>query len=335
LFAISTPLAERTTAGGFDHAKVRHLILGQQNQTSRRSTMAAAGLMGHATPCTGMVSYNHLLSDWADSYTDQIKPTRAKLTTALNIAELNQQGSLRTDLLKQRLPEYHAVTPAVLLKAMRLASQGKSYQQACQLLWLNPTVAASIESTISLAAHHMWFSQKAHHCKRISGKEQPLEFLRRITEDSWNRLISHAEGLDEVSSNNADPMPNTGELPYMLGETRQLLMRRPPHYRLAKRVVDAFQIPATLYKVVARNNHLKPSTIAKEHGFHVVTAEQAGTRDKPLQLDHYRDKNEDEESYHRRYCALILTRNSSEIVRSSYDLAIVMLALGLAGSTDL
>ncbi|MEH6650498.1 MAG: hypothetical protein V7707_10785 [Motiliproteus sp.] len=325
------PLTDKLQAKTLDPLQVRQLILGPQSGVSRRNSMAMARLMGHAHPRTGMLNYNHLMCNWADSIVRRPPRSRMKLVSAIDVDKFSVRTPLNISLLVGRLPSYTQATNEQILKVFKLVSQGKTFSQAGRMLWLQSADVALLEGIVMRAGQRMWFSQKVAQEIRTLGTEIPFEFLSRVTSDSWCRLIEYARTVKQCSDARSVDFPNREELPYLLGPTRQLLLQYPSHFALARAVIDFYQIPATLIRVSATSTNPELHALAESYGFQALTAGQAGINDKPLRQDSLRDELRNRRSYHRDYCVLIVSRNSSETLRNSYDLSVATLALALAG----
>ncbi|MAY14130.1 MAG: hypothetical protein CMI06_02195, partial [Oceanospirillaceae bacterium] len=127
LLGLSTPAADKLM-DGLDVEGIQRCVLGNQHDLSRRSSMALARLMGHQHVTTGMVSYNHLLLDWAD-----------RLVPAASLRTRIIPGALQTDVYEryqppvQNTPQSLSFEPPTLLnmlKMLRLVSVGRSFTQA-------------------------------------------------------------------------------------------------------------------------------------------------------------------------------------------------------------
>lgn len=313
---------------GLDGDGIRQLILGKNSEISRRSPAALTCLMGHRYPETGMYSYNHLLLEWADELTPVTAQRNLRITDAFNTSSLIKLDKQRREAVIP-LADYATPTLIGLLGVLRRVAQGKTYEQAGQLENLDPSTIRLLQGVFEASATKMRFKIRGKN-GFVSGSEYPNALVNYITEKAWRRLLTqarHAPASNLIGEQNM----SLDELVSLVGANRQILMRTQTHCQLVRHVVDGFNVSPDHFDVAAYKDNAAATQVLSSEGFVIQTIKslsQAGK--KPFQLDRmglYRSGHY-EEIYHD-YAALVLKRNSSSMLRNSYELAVVVLVVGV------
>lgn len=326
LLGIGTPAADKLL-DGLDVEGIQQCVLGNQHDLSRRSSMALARLMGHQHVTTGMVSYNHLLLDWAD-----------RLVPAASLRTRIIPGALQTDVYEkyqppvQNTPQSLRFEPPTLLnilKMLRLVSVGRSFAQAGAALGLNPDVVVATETVFFNANRKMWFNKRGEDA-RITGEDFPHVLLHYINHDAWTRILDKAAAVTADVLSEIECAPNLDTLPSLVGRQRQLLMASQEHYPLVKAALRMFEVNPQHYSVAAANDNEKITRQLTEQGFTVKPIDKASSANTRLILDPF-EIIEDGEciGIRSQYGVLMIHRNDQGCLRNSNELAVAFLSVGV------
>lgn len=327
LLGLKTPFSQQFSHG-LDSARVRRMILGDVSDVSRRCGMALARLMGHRHPHTGLKSYNHLMTDWADALTPVTHQRARMLSDAFNTGHFEHAHTYSVGELPSTLlfPE-----PSLsrILKTLRLVSQGLSYKRAGRLVQLRPDCVLALQGVFQQANSLMRFKTQAMKSTWVNGSEMPNGLLQSISNDGWRRLIAHVEQLPDINPDENTVVPDLAELPFLTGRNRHLLMDQPAHCELVKLVLEYFQIKEHRYRVVARFDNHHATTLLTQYGFEVLAEYEASGSGKRLQLDPFSTHLRDALYRGRTFGGLVLDRTASGIIHDAAELATVFLATGV------
>lgn len=326
LFGFEGPLTQKLTSHLMPD-QIRTVILGKNAPLTRRSSMALARAMGHATPNTGFKSYNRLMTEWADNLTP-VRSTRVrKIPSAIQVHEwaIQKQQSADTGfpLLPTQLP-----TPKLIAQALRLSAQGYSYNRTEAVLQLRP---GSLEPL-------NWLVKKVNHRHRFKifdvagqktvyeyGDQHPNLLIEKITSDAWVRLIDQAVRFPRYDDlQQAALLPSIEHVPALVGRNGQLLMSKPEHCELIKLVLELFQLPKGSYGVFARKNHCQVKERLAQHGFKVFQVTETDTGEKP-QLDTFSIDQSDSRKLERQYGGVIFSRSFGGCIHNRHELVIALL----------
>ncbi len=326
MLGIGTPAADKLM-DGLDVEEIQRCVLGDQHDLSRRSSMALARLMGHQHVTTGMVSYNHLLLDWAD-----------RLVPAASLRTRIIPGALQTDVYEKYQPpvqntlqslSFEPPTLLNMLKMLRLVSVGRSFTQAGAALGLNPDVVVATETVFFNANRKMWFNKRGEDA-RIIGEDHPHALLHYINHDAWTRMLDKAAAVSADVLLEIECAPSLDALPSLVGRQRQLLMASPEHYPLVKAVLRMFEVDSQHYSVAAANDNEKITRQLTEQGFTVKPIDKASSANTRLIPDPF-EIIEDGEciGIRSQYGVLMIHRNDQDCLRNSNELAVAFLSVGV------
>src|SRR5690606_14828416 len=189
LLGIRSSLTEKLLKD-VDQQSFKEIVLGPQNELSRRCPMALARLMGHRYPSTGMSSYNHLLLEWADQLTPVTSARTRKISNALDAQTLEKYQALKAPI--QKPLEYQQPTLFTLLKTLRLVSLGRTFEQAGAANQLHPDFTRAIETVFYNANYKMRFKRRGTESGMIQGSEHPNLLIHYISDDAWIRMMEAA-----------------------------------------------------------------------------------------------------------------------------------------------
>lgn len=328
LLGIRSSLTEKLLTD-VDQQSFKEIVLGPQNELSRRCPMALARLMGHRYPSTGMSSYNHLLLEWADQLTPVTSARTRKISNAFDAQNLERYHAPKAP--KQRPLEYQQPTLLNLLKTLRLVSLGRTFEQAGAANQLNPDFTRTIETVFYNANYKMRFKRRGTESGMIQGSEHPNLLIHYISYDAWIRMMEAATRYQsKLELNTETRFPPINILPSLVGKKRQLLMETAEHCHLVKRTIDVFEIDESHYKVAAANDNERAIQLLTSSGFKVTKQEEASALNGPLTIDSFEEYDGTEKIGSRTmFGVLNLIRNDQGVIRNSNELAVAFTALGL------
>lgn len=304
-----------------EYENIRRIVFGPINVHSRRSGMAMARLMGHAFVKTGLKSYFHLATDWADALTPIAHQRARKLAKAIQVSEFSSIIDTKDKVIK--VYQYPTPTFESILKVLRLASLGVSYERAGEVFELQPKYSRLLEQNITLATSAIRFTSEQSSSIKIKGANIPKALLESITGSGWIRFFKVAEELDRKNNyiNEARQFHSLDEVVSFIGADRHILMEQKEHSDFVKLVLEKFSISEERYKVFVSSKSILAAEHLKSSGFQVESYTNRNLNSfkmfVPQRNSHYRVED---------YGGLILDQSPTGTVRNRNDLALVLLA---------
>lgn len=326
LLDLPSPTAKKLNAD-LTADSIRQLVMGRHYEASRRSPAALTCLMGHRHPETGMYSYNHLLFEWADDLTPLPTQRARKIPGALDTCNL-VDIDLQMQVTEISAVDYETPTLVNLLSVLRRVSQGKTFDQAGELENLNPAVTRVLSDVFKQATDKMRFKKRGENTF-LSGMDYPDALIKYIGERGWRRMIEQVRNASTPHPKIIDGI-SVRKLVSLVGANRQILMRKKKHFHLIKALLNAFEITPEYYSIFPNKKNERIAKLISEQGFGVAFVENDGQDILGVQLDvmsAYKSGKVDA-TYHQ-YAALILKKNKTGLIRNSYELAVIVLALGV------
>lgn len=310
---------------------VQETLLGSSGAT-RRKTWALARYLGHAGTGTASKTYLHFLPDWVRELLGPKleKPAAGRFSHVVNLGEFPRQARVNTQLLDTPPQPQDDVTTERVLQFMRLIARGKSHTEAASALSIPLRQARSLLNAIIRIGAGMTLSPLARALPCVEGSD-PIEFLRRVTETGWTRLLELAHGAEprqSEPSTTADLPPKISlsldQVERMVGATRQVSMWERDHFVGMQAFLTRMRISPDRYVVVRSNGwNQRLQEYVQQTGFSTVDAKTAG-RKKPVQLDAAFDG--DNQNRVERRCALLFRENNDFSVRNRIEFSILLLA---------
>lgn len=266
-----TPATNNLNAN-IDADSVRQVILGATHTVSRRSTMALARAMGHSTPHTGIRSYDHLMTDWADALTPVTSSRTHRLQNAINTADWPIQEPLPPSsdkpLLCRNLP-----TPETIVAALRLMSLGYSVERIETRMRLEPGATDLLDRIVERTNHKLRFRVLDAETEKpvwIYGSEKPRLLLKKINDSAWTRLIEQAQNVAKTDDLDLEhSLPDASEMPNLVGRNGHILIANPDECQLVKLMLETFQIPKAQYRIIARADDPDTIELLTDYGWKV------------------------------------------------------------------
>lgn len=310
--------------------EIREILLGRHNEPCRRSAMALARLMGHASPKTTFRNYIHIIPFWSDALVPH-DPTNLDLNVTFNTEVLIKPEPLEYNTLNTaNSSEYEQLQLLDTFKLFRLVSIGKNFQRAGSYLNLSPETVEAIERTVFLIGSRMEYGRKKGEKTAIKGKDNPLEFISRVSDESWARI------LDVVKQSGIAPFDSLIEFEpinpaHLLGKTRQVQLVHINEFAFIRTLLDYFRTPISTICTTCRSPIDDLVTLSQRYGFELIPHKESGTRETPLRLDSNLQHSGERSRYIRTsdFISLVIERNQQHILRNSFDLALCVLAVGI------
>lgn len=322
--------SSKVLATNLEPEQLRHLILGENHSVSRRSAMALARAMGHYSPTTGLRSYNHLLTEWADHLTPVSSERIRRLSNAIqvdgwDVADPQEPAG------REPLMETQPLTPTSIVRFMRLLALGRSYDEAERQLQLMPGNLYRLRALIEETNERMRF--KVHSAATgkqawVYGDERSRFLLIRVGDTAWVRLMECVERFPTLDSIEME-LPPLDEVPYLVGRNGHLLMDRPMHCNLVQLVLELFQVSSNQYDVIARHDNLKAKRLLERKGF-VVSPERDPDTGAKRQLDTYSTGIFDSGYRGFKYGGIIFRQTPFGTLHNQHELAIALLIVAAA-----
>lgn len=165
---------------------------------------------------------------------------------------------------------------------------------------------------------------------QINSSEYSNALLHYVSDAAWLRMLEQAEQIQSsISVKMKGEIPTPQELSIMIGANRHLLMSHEHHCRFVKLVIDIFEVSNENYHVFSSEDHPRVHYILTYAGFYVRSVFDDKRTRKPTQLDSFIIDTDGASDRRRRYGALIMQKNASGIVRTSFELVVVVLAMGV------
>tara|TARA_R110001583_G_C5669321_1_gene410574 strand:- start:7936 stop:13458 length:5523 start_codon:yes stop_codon:yes gene_type:complete len=332
LFDIRTPFTEMLVPKTVDWAVLRRRVLGQYSLPSRRSSMALARLMGHAHPRTGMVHYNHLMAEWADSLAQLSEGGQYSIhKKCLHPMDLPIKGDLDERLLLAMGPSLETPTMELALRALKLMAHGKRKEQVAEMLWLPDEFMEKLSQCVEKVGTRMKYN-KTKYKPANKWAHSKTDYLCQIKPPSWKALFRHER--NRKHSEPAESPVRLEELPHMIGENRQILLKTESSFKLLRAVLDYFEIEEESIKLYQRRSKAEIAAYAKQYGFEPIKALHEKSRkqaedpsiDMPVFCFDPLNPSGDSDDPSYSYCALQIKKNSVLPLRSSFDITAVLIA---------
>ncbi|OIQ98489.1 phage integrase family protein [mine drainage metagenome] len=246
------------TRSGQSTINIEQILLSKPQSRSRM--WAVSRFLGHVRGQTTCGSYLHFFGDWANSLFQPITSHQCstRLVNATYLDDLPRIATIETDLLDSLTPKFEGPTPLRMLKWLHLIAQGQSGTASGAALTLDPKFVEESLGYVTSIGKKIRLSQKRESqlsAANDSEEKNPMEFLHRIKEPAWQRLLHcfvEAELEPNVIPSSTPSIPLT-DLIMMVGATRQLLMWNDEHFLLMRSLLDYFNIDDGRFNLVRSN----------------------------------------------------------------------------------
>lgn len=327
LYSVDSPLASALCDSSL-HSTLRSTVLGPVNGISRRSSMAMARLMGHRYPGTGLHSYCHLLTDWADRLMPVPRQRAKKFQGPLQLDELSTVAVRPQPELLTAL-SYQEPTLTRLFQIVRLAALGMGYERAGELLGVDPRHVELLQRTLDQVNSRMRFTWNVEKKRKIKGADHPDILIKNITKAAWQRMMRRSDDINIKGLLSGIRVDNefVHELPTLVGINGHVLMESNVHCKFVKLCIDQFLVSPSNYLAAVKDPASEVRGRLSSAGFDPV-----GEKDSDVKLDPFKIYIPGRNSEYRveDYGGVILSRSNQGVLRSSLDLVVALMVLGVA-----
>ncbi len=250
---------------------------------SRSRMWAVSRFLGHVRGETTCGSYLHFFGDWATSLFQPITNygLSIRLRNATYLDDLPRVASIETDLLDILKPKSEKPTPLRMLKWLHLIAQGQSGTAAGHALALDPKLVEESLGYVTCIGKKIRLSQTKESklsAQNESDEKDPMEFLYRIKEPAWQRLLNRFVEAEHKPHTTPILVPSIplNNLIMVVGATRQLLMWNDEHFQLMRSLLDYFNIGDTRFYLIRSNTAgERILDLVKRNGFRTLSQIEA------------------------------------------------------------
>ncbi len=301
------------------------IILGKNFEISHRHTMAMARLLGHSHPKTGILSYKHFITHWADDLIAITRNrTKTELSQAYKISNMSPVADIDISLLEQSAPKYKATDFENLIKLLTLVSRGKSFRYGCDLLNLNYQQLQPMIKSIKACGNKMWLSKKNGYQPKV--KEAPFEFLSRLNHDDWSRLLLFAKEKRNIP--NKKELIAIDELQAIIGVRRQILMNKDVHFKTIRKLCNFLKLSEDFFTIVQVSPLNKFNEYAQKYSFQLLSMKESKLKTgKAFKADPLIFMIDEIETKQSDRCALSFKRNTEHVVQTSLELSVALITM--------
>ena len=311
--------------GKIEAPRVQELLLGRTGPT-RRASWASARYLGHAGPRTAFRSYYHFISDLAEKYIALTPESSRQYEHAIDLTCFPKftidKPTLESDT---PLPIYgHAET---VIKSLRLLARGKKEEEIAAWMGREPAELKLLTAAVEEINSRM--NLQEHDDRKEVGAK--LEWLKRIKNAGWNRMLGMAGKIDGKFSKDASSPVSLSCAVKMIGGSRQLLAWKKEHFQVLSMLRDYWEIDESQYAFLMAGTNVNIKLIASAHGFEPADPKTHGHRATGLQID---AAFEDKEKILRiaARCALCLKESDSTTIRNRFELIVALLSISGTGT---
>ena len=304
-------------AGKCDTQKVQALLLGRAGPT-RRAAWSSARHLGHAGPRAAFQSYYHFISDLAEHHIALPHESPRHYASAIDLTAFPPLViNKRVEINSQSAAEPRKTERAI--KSLRLLSRGKDTTEIANWMgWIEDELHQLV-SAVEEINSRMSPQQR-------DGQNACYEWLRKIRNEGWNRLLNHAKVIDAEFPQHASTGCTLGCSRTMVGSSRQLLAWRSTHFQTLDRLRHHWRIPTQQFAVLKTGNNSQINEIAESFGFSLLAPKQVGGRIGGQQIDAAFDDMDRNLRVAAR-CAFCLHESDNSIARNRYELLVALLSI--------
>jgi len=256
-----------------DH--IRKTLLGLDIHVTRRAPWALATFMGHAGPATAIKSYIHFITEWADSFNSPDKTNiNNKLEHITNLDNLSRTNRLDTSLLQlTNIPKCKPSTD-LFIKFFRFISLGNPPERSAEKLNLELKWELILDEVIQKIGERL----RTYKNPQKESTHNNYEFLQRIPDSRWSSLISMVKN-SENETQKINSTIKLDELPFLIGETGQLIMWQENHFSFARKFIKTYNLPQSEYLVLKTKSTPKIlNNLAEFYGFKYINPKQCSNK---------------------------------------------------------
>lgn len=321
LSGIDLPSWTRISKIGKIHkSSVQLLLLGREGST-RRAVWAGARYLGHAGPRAAFQSYYHFISDLVEQCIALPDEKQRHYEHAIDL------GKFPLVTFEKELPL--PTTPAPIygktervIKSLRLLARGKKPEEIADWMgWQEDEFTQLVDAIAEINSRMNWQ-------ERGDGKKPDvrLEWLTRIRNDGWNRMLSRARKIDAEFGQHQSLQTSLMCVQKMVGSSRQLLAWKTEHFQVLSRLRDLWEIPQGQFAFLMAGQNERMASSASSYGFDPGDPKKHGQRIEGHQIDVAFDDDEKILRVAIR-CALCLNESDDAVIRNRFELIVAMLSI--------
>jgi integrase len=317
----STP--EQSTARRQNH--VRRLLL-STNRVTRRSLWALARLLGHAHPNTTVRSYLHLLPDLARHYVNLPVVKKRLVHEELDIACIDLDRLPYAENYLEPIPRDEVktvtrrpLTADLILRFLHLYQRGVADARAQLVVGISSEDARhliqGLEQIDRILARRPAINQS------LGGSSN---LLSHIPQARWADLITRAHDVTWEPKPQIGPVMGIDELPLIVGPSRQIVLWKPLHFRLFKKIVDCWALSETSYSMWSTvRGQASMQDMATQAGLVLTPATGSQANESFQQIDPV--ETGDPPMLVRHRCGVLARTHTDSAFRSSHELVLLVL----------
>ena len=216
-----------------------------------------------------------------------------------------------------------------MIKSLRLLARGKTEHEISDWMGWDPKelqclITAVKEINIKIARQEQGDSEDPG---------ASIEWLKRIKNHGWNRMLSLVEKVDQKLIELKSPAVFIMCAQRMVGSSRQLLAWRREHFLTLSLVRDLWNIRDDQYVLLMTGVSERIKGIATEYGFEPGDPKRQGRRAAGQQIDAAFDDDEKILRVATR-CSLCLKDSDNSPIRNRFELIVALLSVSCADDTD-
>jgi len=306
---------------------IESILLGTCGLTRRRS-WALARYIGHAHPSTTFGNYIHHLDFWLARLLD-LDAGAVPRVVPRHIVDLDNHSDQEIEAAFDAPVVDEKFSPAQILKFARLLARGQDLERAAVAQGVPLSIATDVQQLFERLSQRGKFSAIASR-EGEKKKRRQYEFLQRIGDNAWTRLLDFAHEIANVTAP-ALAAISMDEFNSMLSSRWQLVVWKPQQFGPIRELADilASHHNRNYYRILRTIDCDKILLLAAEQQkFEVEAIDAAIGPGAPSQLGTV----EIEGGAYRveRRCAFVYLENNSTPIRNSLELFLVTVALWAA-----
>lgn len=245
---------------------------------SRRRSWALARYLGHSHPMTSFNNYIHFLDDWGNQIIGVAagslpRKLRKKIIMLDNLPEYSP-----IEPLDQNKARTACVTIPAVLQFLRMLAKGRTMERATRSAGITPDMATRITGIVERLSARAKFGKTLDVQGTINGRRK-LEWLKRIRETAWDRLMDMAEDIPKHRAG-ATAWCHVGlDIESLMSDRWELVLWEEVHFAFAKALLHALDMAPSDLRVMlvgTANCQRKFGDIIDLHGFRLVLLDEAG-----------------------------------------------------------
>lgn len=311
---------QASSLGASKALHTQELLLGCTGPT-RRASWASARYLGHAGPRSAFQSYYHFISDLAEQYISLPEGPPRQYDHAIDLTRLPVQTLKKLTAEPMGSSQFYGLAETII-KSLRLLARGKSEEAIAD--WLGWDPANMKRLTAAAGEINARMNRQEQDGREDTGSE--LEWLKRIKNNGWNRMLAMAGKIDEKLAKASSTRVSLQSSVKMVGSSRQLLAWKTEHFRALLLLRDAWGIDDAQYALLMTGENTNMKRLASSHGFKPSDHKKHGSRAAGHQIDAAFDDDEKILRVACR-CALCLKESDSATIRNRFELIVALLAI--------